>query len=93
MPLQTYLVDVYALKNDGRDIHLGGGCFKASCQANAEEMAAQEFAPHLINSPSELGFMTDTPERGDHPKPLHAIRKQCAERAMRDIDTAIPFND
>lgn len=87
----TYLVDVYAINQDGFDHHLGGGCFVTETSEQAEASAAQEFgAHHWEASGHQIAFMIDTPDKGHYPKPLPEIQ---AKRLLSHIDTTIPFNE
>ena len=64
MAYQTYIVDVYLIREDGRDTHLGGGYYKATSQSEAEKMAAREHASYLHEESSQLGFHVDISDMG-----------------------------
>lgn len=91
MSLTTYLVDVFAINADGFDHHLGGGCFVADSQENAEQSAAKEFnAHHWESCGHSIAFMTDTPERIEYPK---SFSENQAKRMLSELDAQIPFNE
>ncbi|WP_302139059.1 hypothetical protein [Halomonas alkalicola] len=77
--MKSFLVDVFALHSRGQEMHLGGGLFHAASAIEAEAMATEEFwAADLADRGFEIGFRTDTPERGQQVMSLERLRAATA---------------
>lgn len=73
--MKSFLVDVFAIHSRGQEMHLGGGLFHASSATEAEGMASEEFwSAELTDRGFEIGFRTDTPERGQQMISLERLR-------------------
>jgi len=73
--MKSFLVDVFALHSRGQEMHLGGGLFHASSASEAEGMASEEFwIEELTDRGFEIGFRTDTPERGQQVMSLERLQ-------------------
>lgn len=73
--MTSFLVDVFAIHPRGQEMHLGGGLFHASSATEAENMANEEFwTEELTDRGFDIGFRTDTPERGQQVMSLERLR-------------------
>lgn len=91
-PQYHFIIDVYAVHENGQDRHLGGGYFTSATQSDAEQAALDEFwREELSISGFQSGLLVDIVDR---PRQHHVVtHDQPTQRVVSDLDCLIPFNE
>lgn len=89
---QHFLVDVYAVNEEGKDQYLGGGYFTALSQPDAEQAA---FAHFWNDEWSRFGFEPAFHvDIAEHAHQHRIISHDPSTRQLvSELDAAIPFNE
>lgn len=89
---QHFLIDVYAIHENGQDQHLGGGFFTSATQDDAEQAALDEFwREELSISGLQPGLHVDIVDR---PRQHHRMtHDQPTQQLVSELDRLIPFNE